>query len=36
MGNGCEEALRAADYVTASVDDDGLRRAFELFGIIGR
>lgn len=36
MGNGCEEALRAADYVTASVDDDGLRRAFEHFGIIGR
>jgi len=28
------EALAAADYVTASVDDDGIRRALEHFGVI--
>ena len=27
-------ALAAADYVTASVDDDGIRRALEHFGVI--
>lgn len=31
MGNACEEALAAADCVTASVDDDGLRQALERF-----
>ena len=36
MGNACDEALKAADYVTASVDDDGIRRALEHFGVIGR
>ena len=34
MGNGCEEALQAADYVTSSVDDDGILRALEHFGVI--
>lgn len=34
MGNGCAEALEAADWVTASVDDDGIRRALEHFGVI--
>lgn len=33
MGNACEEALAAADYVTAPVDDDGLRKALERFVI---
>ena len=26
MGNACEEALHAADYVTAPVDEDGIAR----------
>ena len=30
----CAEALEAADWVTASVDDDGIRRALEHFGVI--
>ena len=34
MGNACGEALNAADYVTASVDDDGIRKALEKFGVI--
>ena len=34
MGNACDEAVRAADWVTASVDDDGIRRALEHFGVI--
>lgn len=34
MGNACDEALRAADYITASVDDDGIRKALEHFGVI--
>ncbi len=34
MGNACDEALAAADYMTASVDDDGIRRALEHFGVI--
>ena len=34
MGNACDEARAAADYVTASVDDDGIRRALEHFGVI--
>jgi len=36
MGNGCPAALAAADYVTADIDDDGLRRALEHFGVIGQ
>ena len=34
MGNACPEALAAADYVTSSVDDDGILRALEHFGVI--
>lgn len=34
MGNACDEALAAADYVTASVDEDGIRKALERFGLI--
>ena len=34
MGNACGEALNAADYVTASVDDDGIWKALEHFGVI--
>ena len=36
MGNACDEALNAADYITASVDDDGIRKALEHFGIIDK
>ena len=34
MGNACDEALNAADYVTATVDDDGIARALEHLGIL--
>lgn len=34
MGNACAEALAAADYVTADIDDDGIRRALEHFQVI--
>lgn len=34
MGNGCEEAKAAADYITANVDDDGIYRALKDFGVI--
>ena len=34
MGNAVDEALQAADYVTASVDDDGIRKALEHFRVI--
>lgn len=36
MGNACPAALGAAEYVTADIDDDGLRRALVRFGVIGR
>ena len=36
MGNACDEALGAADYVTASVDDDGILKALEKFGVIDK
>lgn len=35
MGNACEEARAAADWITSSVDDDGICRALERFGVIG-
>ena len=31
MGNACSRALREADYITASNDDDGVARAFKKF-----
>ncbi len=34
MGNGGPEVKRAADYVTADVDDDGLYKAFMYLGLI--
>lgn len=34
MGNASEAARRAADYVTATVDEDGIARALAHFGIL--
>lgn len=34
MGNGKESLKRAADYVTTSVDDDGIANALKHFGLI--
>jgi len=34
MGNGTEEVKQAADYVTASVDEDGVVKALTHFGLI--
>lgn len=34
MGNADEAVQAAADYVTTSVDDDGIRNAFLHFGVI--
>lgn len=34
MGNGCESAKLAADYVTVDVDDDGLAKALEYYNVI--
>ena len=34
MGNGGPKVKAAADYVTASVDDDGIEKAFRHFGMI--
>ena len=34
MGNGKESLKKAADYVTDSVDDDGIEKALQHFGII--
>lgn len=36
MGNANEEVKAVADYVTTSVDDDGVSKALAHFGIIGR
>ena len=35
MGEAGPEVQAAADYVTASVDDDGIRKALIRFGVIG-
>ncbi len=35
MGNGAPGALRAADYVTAPLEEDGIRRAMEHLGLLG-
>lgn len=35
MGNACEEARAAADWVTSSVDEEGIVRALVHFGVIG-
>lgn len=34
MGNGGDEVKAVADYVTSAVDDDGIKRALEHFGVI--
>ena len=34
MGNGCDAVKQCADYVTSSVDDDGVVRALERFGLL--
>ena len=34
MGNAKEEVKQVADYVTASIDDDGIAKALKHFGII--
>lgn len=34
MGNGCDEAKENADFVTDSVDEDGVRNALHHFGVI--
>ncbi len=35
MGNAAEEVKRVSDYVTDSVDDNGIRNALRHFGVIG-
>lgn len=35
MGNGTSGAKKAADWVTAPIDDDGLALAFEKLGLVG-
>ena len=34
MGNACDELKTVADYITSSVDEDGVSRALEHFGLI--
>ena len=34
MANGCDELKAVADYVTASVDDDGVAKALEYYNLI--
>ena len=34
MGNAGDDVKAAADYVTASVDEDGVERALRHFGVI--
>ncbi len=34
MGNACDEVKQAADYVTSSVDDDGIMKALQHFCVI--
>lgn len=34
MGNGCQEAKEAADFVTDDIDNDGLAKALAHFGLI--
>ena len=34
MGNATDELKDAADYITSSVDDDGILRALVRFGVI--
>ena len=34
LGNAVDAAKRAADYVTATVDDDGVLRALQHYGVL--
>jgi hydroxymethylpyrimidine pyrophosphatase-like HAD family hydrolase len=34
MGNAIDELKAEADYITASVDDEGVRKALQHFGLI--
>ena len=34
MGNACEELKSVADYITESVDEDGIENALLHFGLI--
>ena len=34
MGNACEELKAEANYITSSVDEDGVSRALEYFELI--
>ena len=34
MGNGCQEAKDAADYVTDDIDNDGIWKALVHFGVL--
>lgn len=34
MGNGCDEAKNAADYVTDDIDEDGIWNALKHFGVL--
>ena len=34
MGNACEELKAESDYITSSVDEDGVAAALEYFGLI--
>lgn len=34
MGNACDELKAVADYITTSVDDDGVYRALEAYGLL--
>ncbi len=34
MGNACDEAKAAADYVTMSVDADGIHRVLTALGVL--
>ena len=34
MGNAVEAAKKAADYITADIDDDGIEKALKHFGLI--
>ena len=34
MGNACDEAKAAADYITADINNDGIEKALQHFGVI--
>lgn len=36
MGNACDEAKQVANHITTSIDEHGIRRALEHFGVINK